>query len=466
MPTRRRIAVITPDVLAGQMAGPAIRAVNIAEQLSLDHDVTLISTLRCEISRPGYRCLFAGWDELRAAVADAEIVVLQGFVSFHASWLLRTDKILVMDLYDPIHLEQLEQLSGQPLVQRRATADLTTQVLNAQLVRGDFFLCASEVQRNLWLGQLAAVGRLNPDNYLADPSLRSLIAICPFGVDPQPPARSGPGIRSVVDGIGPQDKVLLWAGGVYNWFDPVTLIRAVDLVRAEHEDFRLFFLGMKHPNPNVPAMKAAWDTRQLSESLGLTGKHVFFNEGWVPYDERANYLLDADAGVSTHLSHLETIFSFRTRILDYFWAGLPIVSTGGDSLGDLVGANGLGVTVAEGDVAGLAEAITRVLYDEDFARACRVAVERERERFAWPTALAPLVDFCADAHRAADSSIDPRRMARHLLPPRNPAEADLRRFSALVREGGISLLGKRIVSRTRRVAGRLSKARRTGGESA
>ena len=40
----------------------------------------------------------------------------------------------------------------------------------------------------------------------------------------------------------------------------------------------------------------------------------------MPYDERADYLLDADVGVSTHFPHIETEFSFRTRILDYLWA--------------------------------------------------------------------------------------------------------------------------------------------------
>ena len=52
---------------------------------------------------------------------------------------------------------------------------------------------------------------------------------------------------------------------------------------------------------------------------------------WVPYDERADFLLDADLGVSTHLEHIETAYSFRTRVLDYWWAGLPVVATDGDT---------------------------------------------------------------------------------------------------------------------------------------
>ena len=47
---------------------------------------------------------------------------------------------------------------------------------------------------------------------------------------------------------------------------------------------------MKHPNPGVPEMRMAWQTpASWPRELGLTGKHVFFNEGWVPY-ERARRL--------------------------------------------------------------------------------------------------------------------------------------------------------------------------------
>ena len=84
---------------------------------------------------------------------------------------------------------------------------------------------------------------------------------------------------------------------------------------------------------------------------------MFFNEGWVEYEDRQNYLLEADVGVSTHFDHVETEFSFRTRILDYLWAGLPVVATGGDSFADLIEDRGLGVTVPPEDVDALEAAL-------------------------------------------------------------------------------------------------------------
>ena len=181
-------------------------------------------------------------------------------------------------------------------------------------------------------------------------------------------------LKGVVPGIGPDDQVILWGGGIYNWFDPLTLLRAVDKLRARAPGVRLFFLGLKHPNPNVPEMRMAVETRRLSDQLGLTDTHVFFNEGWVAYDDRQNFLLEADIGVSTHLDHVETEFSFRTRILDYLWASLPVVATGGDSFGDIIDAYGVGLTVPPGDVDALEAALFRLLDEPELAQACRRSI--------------------------------------------------------------------------------------------
>jgi glycosyltransferase involved in cell wall biosynthesis len=451
------IAVVTADVLSEQMAGPAIRAFQIAEQLSATHEVALISTARCSLTHSQLRCLHASGRRLRDAIAGAEVVIFQGFVSYQEPWLLSSDKILVIDLYDPMHFEQLEQLRERPTGERHTTMDLTVRALNEQLARGDLFLCASPAQRTLWLGQLSALGRINAENYDRDQSLESLIAICPFGLPEVAPQHNRAAIRGVVPGIGQQDKLLIWAGGVYNWFDPLTLIRALDVLRDEHPDVRLFFLGMKHPNPDVPQMRVAWQARQLADELGLTGVVVFFNEGWVDYDDRQNYLLEADAGVSTHFQHVETAFSFRTRILDYFWAGLPVVCTGGDTLGDLVAAQGLGVRVEEGDVAGLADAIRRVLYDAEFAASCRERVAETAQHYTWPRALAPLVEFCEHPRRAADHGTDLRRMTRHPVIPRHRLTRRLFRARVLLAEGGPRLLASRTRAYIRRIRGDVNR---------
>jgi GT2 family glycosyltransferase/glycosyltransferase involved in cell wall biosynthesis len=452
---RRRVLVITGDAVSDRMAGPAIRAWNIARVLSDEHEVRLVSTNSCQVADAPFEVAATRKRELPEHVEWADIVIMQGWVLEQVP-ALKTDPrpVLVCDLYDPMHLEVLAQERDLDDETRHRVVQATVHALSEQLRRGDFFLCASERQRHLWLGHLSALGRFTPELYDADPSTRSLLTVVPFGLPDQPPRRTGAGPRGTVDGVGGHDKVVLWAGGVYSWFDPLTLVRAVHRLRERHDDVRLIFLGMHHPNPDIPEMGVAHDLRALASRLGLTDKHVFFNETWVPYGERHNWLLDADCGVTTHFEHVETTFAFRTRVLDYLWAGLPIVTTDGDSFAELVRAEGLGVVVPAEDPDALADALARVLYDERFAAECRRRVEAVRERFGWPAVLEPLVRFCRDPRPAPDR----RPGSAGLTGPRGPRgpvterlRADLDLARQYLTDGGVTEVARRAAGRVKRL---------------
>jgi GT2 family glycosyltransferase/glycosyltransferase involved in cell wall biosynthesis len=454
--TRRKVLVITGDAITERMAGPAIRAWNIASTLAAEHEVHLVTVNPlAEPPAAPFRVSAANRRELVAPIEWADIVVLQGHVLELAPMLKKdhSRKIVVCDLYDPMHLELLEQ--GKGVADDKRALDLigVTKVLDAQLERGDFFLCASERQRHFWLGHLAANGRLSPRLYDADPTTQSLLAVVPFGLSPEAPRRTGPGLRATLAGIGETDHVVLWAGGVYSWFDPLTLIRAIGKLSERRGDVRLVFLGMKHPNPEVAEMDIGTKTMRLSDSLGLTDKHVFFNQQWVPYEERQNWLLDADCGVTTHFEHVETTFAFRTRVLDYLWAGLPIVTTDGDAFADLVRTEKLGVVVPAEDADALAEALERALYDTEFIKACTERIAVVARRYAWPTALAPLVEFCRDPRPAADRL--PGSADLVVTDPLRGKEV-LRRDVDLIREyladGGPKELVRRVGGRVIKVA--------------
>ncbi|MGQ0618074.1 MAG: glycosyltransferase [Acidimicrobiia bacterium] len=454
---RRHIAVVTADTLSAHMAGPAIRAWNIAAALSAENDVRLVTTGRAEISNPRFEVSAGDDGDLRKLERWCDVLVFQGWVLAGRPFLSYSDKVLVADVYDPMHLEQLEQARDEGDSARRTAVFRTTAVLNEQLRRADYIACASLKQRDFWLGHLAALGRINPVTYDLDESLSALIGIVPFGIPETPPVATGPAIRGVLGGIGPDDHVIVWGGGIYNWFDPLTLIHAVDRLRRDLPTVRLVFMGLRHPNPEIPTMRMAVAAQALADDLGLTGTHVFFNPGWVPFDQRQDYLLEADVGVSCHLAHLETEFSFRTRILDYLWCGLPIVATTGDSFADIVDEKGIGLTVPPTDADELRGALRRVLDDEAFGKECRANVAALAPEFHWSRVLAPLVEFCRDPHRAPDL-LDPEQVA--LLPgipvgvARDKGLAhDARLALRYLREGGPRLLATRMYSRGRRLAG-------------
>jgi hypothetical protein len=406
---RRRVLVITGDPIGEKMAGPAIRAWNISRLLAKDSDVRLLSMTKAGLTNDDFEIDLISHHRPSSVEQHekwADVIIVQGHALALFPALAKSNKVLVVDVYDPLHLEQLEQGRGQSMELWDRQVQEATEGLNHQLMIGDFFLCASDRQRNFWLGQLAAVGRVNPYTYSRDNDMDQLIAVAPFGIPTAPPVKTKPALRGVVPGIGANDKVVIWGGGIYNWFDPESLIEAVAELAERHSDLRLFFMGTQHPNPDVPEMAAAVRSRQLADQLGLTNKVVFFNNSWVDYDERQNYLMEADLGISTHFQHVETTFSFRTRILDYLWSGLPIVSTEGDSFGDLVAKEGLGFAVPERDVPALVTAMEELLYNDDTAAAARAQVARVREEFYWERAMAPLIEFCRAPVRAADRKLD------------------------------------------------------------
>ena len=408
------------------MAGPAIRAVELGRVLAAEHDVVVASTSACELASDGpLRLGKVDNAGLRGLAAGSDVVIVSGDVLAANRWLADTGAAIVVDLYDPFHLEQLEQARDLGPTGRRDAVLGCIDALGTQLALGDMFLCASARQRDLWLGHLAACGRINPATYDADPSLQSFLRIVPFGVPAgRAETAAEPVLRGVVDGIGRDDDVLLWGGGIYNWFDPETLIAAVDELRRNRPNLRLVFMGSQHPNPAVATMRAAYAARELSQRLGLTGVHVFFSDmfssGWIPYSERGRYLAEATIGVSTHHEHIETAFSFRTRILDYFWAGLPVVTTRGDALADVVESAGAGRTVPAGDVDGVVAAIESLLSDRSARADAAAASAALADRYRWNVVAQPLVSYCRDPRRAPDlaDARMRREIERRALPAR------------------------------------------------
>lgn len=453
---RKRIVVATGDTVSRQMAGPAIRAWQIASALSSEHDVQLVTTGPCDLDEPRFPVRHVNGREIVKLEKWADVIIFQGFL-LHEHPVIRTSKkVVVVDLYDPFHLEQLEQARDLGERARREVVRSSTAVLNEQILRGDFFMCASEKQRDFWLGQMAGMGRINPAVYDADETLRSLISVVPFGVSDAPPTATKRMVKGVIPGIPEDAKVVLWGGGIYNWFDPLTLIRAIARVKDTVPEVRLLFMGVKHPNPAVPRMRMAVEAEKLARELGLLGSHVVFNIEWVAYEDRQNFLLESDIGVSTHLDHVETAYSFRTRILDYLWASLPIVCTDGDALAGLVKARELGRVVAAGDVGTLAGALVEILQDDDLSQRLRRNVASAAPEFRWSSAIEPLLEFCREPHRAPDL-VDPL-IAKALLtpvtvvPPRwGGLTGDVKLTVEYLKDGGPSEVLRKAAGRAKRL---------------
>ena len=383
------------------MPGPSIRNWELARLLSQRHDVILAAPGSPGPQSSEFKVVGWGTGLPAALVVRSDIVKVSGYLlNWHPQ--IAEARHLVVDLYDPFPLENLHMHEKSSLKDRYRTAvhdrDVQTNLIRA----GDVFLCASERQRDFWTGWLAAAGRVNPYMHELDPGLGRFLLVVPFGVPDEPPKAMAHRYRGAVPGIADDDLIVVWGGGIWNWFDPLTLIRAVHQTRDRLPKLRLVFPATSVPSPDVPPMHMMQAARSLSEELGLTGTRVFFGSSWIPYSEHGAILLESDVGVSLHQSSVETRFSFRTRILDYLWAGLPIIATDGDSMADLIRAEKLGAVVPIGDVDAVVAALVELGSDPERRRACAERSRSAAERFRWSVAAQPLVDYCSAPYQAPD----------------------------------------------------------------
>lgn len=437
------LLILSHEAPGPTMSGPAIRYWHIAHALAETLEVTLAVPAPCALTSSTVQLLpydRATGEPLRAALAQTDVVLIAGFLLQRYPFLRHLPQPLVVDLYDPFLFENLILHAQAPWPTQLSRNRFDRAVLADQLQRGDFFLCASAQQRDFWLGMLAASGRINPATFRADPTLQQLIALLPFGL-PEAPASAGPRpvLKGIYPGIATTDRVVYWGGGLWDWFDPLTAVRAIALLAPQHSNVKLFFAGVQHPNPDVPVMPMVTETQRLSAQLGLTDKHVFFNR-WLPYADRAAYLCEADVGLSLHPDHIETRFAFRTRLLDYLWASLPMVVTAGDVLGDQFAAKGLALPVPPANADAVAQALIAALTETPSAKAARQQrAQALAQHYRWSNLIAPLRTFCQAPHRAADyqtrtasPTLDLSLVAKawHSLRTRGPAGLwhDLRLF--------------------------------------
>lgn len=427
------VTFLTADPLGSRLAGPAIRALELARVLAgRGHDVRVVST--GSVDTTGFAVPVASIRPGRVPDLGRApgVVVVGGDLLARHPGLAGGAARVVVDLYDPYHLEALERTVDLSPHHRELAVAAAVRSMRTSSLLGDWFMCASQRQRDLWIGQLAVTGRVNPATYDADPSLDGLIGVVPFGVPDAAPAAQPGALRSVLPELG-DDDVLWWGGGMYNWFDPALVVRAVARLRDLRPDrpVHLVLAGSRHPHPEASSGRAEAAARRASDELGLTGTLVHFLDAWVPYAERAGHLADAALGVCAAPDHVETRFSFRTRLLDHLWCGLPTVTTAGDELGARIAQAGAG-WVVDGDADAFAAAVAHALDDDEGLIRAGDRARALAAELRWEVVSQPLLQYCSNPSVAVD--LRGRRRRAQILHARSlDAYDDARRWGTAVR---------------------------------
>ena len=368
-----RVLLVCPEPLGHrQPAGIGIRFLEMAKVLTADgHSVTLLSP---DGGGTGVATAQLSAESLARESEGSDVAVIQGhaanefFAHAHAI-------PAVIDLYDPYIVENLHYFRerGVEVFQH----DHATLIRS--LVRGDFFLCASEAQRLFYLGALLATGRVNPAAFQDDPRLESLIRIAPFGV--QPPSSREP--------RAPAKPAVLF-GGIYDWYDPLLAIDAIAIARESLPTISLTF--NRHPNPGITPQGAAAAAMRYVTQKGY-GSFVEF-EPWNAYEERSAFFARFSLALLTFRDSIETDLSMRTRIYDYLWGGLPVVSSPAPGTDELLEFYGAGITVREQTAAAIAREILAVLRDGTLYERMSAGASHFVRDYQWPEVLEPLREFC------------------------------------------------------------------------
>jgi len=390
-----KILVISTDTIPLQnhlAAGPGIRSWEISRGLrKYGHNVTIAVPTKCmdieinefsgiKIEKWDYNNLISLCDEMDAIFMLQGDIVLSKFFVEHIS----SDLCVVIDVYDPNLIESLNMLSSNS----NGTINFSNQLMGIIpiLKRGDFFVCASNRQRYYYLGILNVLGRINPLTYN-----EKLIEIVPFGVPDDDPVYEERNNMMRGGLVNNDDKIVLWFGGIYPWFDAITLINAIDIAVKKNPLIKLVIMGAVHPRGHAPSDNYI-KTLELSKKLGLYNKNVFFT-GWRPYDERIYWYREADIGICTFPLHLETELSYRTRVVDMLWGGLPVITTEGDEMSTLIKHYNCGETVIPNDPEKLSNIIIDMLEDNEKRKKMAENTKMFTENFRWNKVVKPLAEF-------------------------------------------------------------------------
>ena len=353
------IVVATPDVVGERMAGPAIRAWHLAQELTKLAPTTLLAKVEGPDQGPGV--LDVRSQEATNALRHASILIGQPARRFRKS---RRDQKIVFDMFDPTVLELRELYGSAPSIRQRIHLAAEWARLCYALEIGDLLIAAAPQQRRFY-AQLQS-------------SDAPWIEV-PFGVD----------LDESRGCAKPQDNVVIWGGGVWAWLDPATAIDAIHRVNDSGVRCKLLFLGGTRPNRDLIDRRRE---DRFATMLAAAGADVSANPEWVPYRERLSWLRSGKIAIMLHRATPEAEYSIRTRLFDAIAAAVPVVATSGGFAADLVRREGLGLVVPPEDGAAVAAAIRRLLTDDVLHASCVHSLERIRPRYAWAVVARPLVE--------------------------------------------------------------------------
>lgn len=367
-----RILVYATGPLGECLAGPEIRAIQTARALSADYEVTVMAQRRDACVRGGLRVVPSGRTALVREAARQDAIVSPCLPPYLLALKRLLGVVAIADLYDP-HARELVTLDNE---RHERELRLRSMSLAVGLAGADLVLCASARQRE----DLVAAART-----LRRPSRSPAVdpVVVPFGIPGRTPASHRRPLRAHFPQITANDKVVLWWGTIWRWLDAETAIRAFARIASKRDDVKLVITAGRPPNKNNRRFEATEEARALARDLRLLDRTVLFLDDWIPYDDRHDYLGEADIGLTLHRSSEEASLAARSRYMDYLAAQLPCVLGRGDETAAEFEAAGFATLLDRPDPKLLAETLLALVDDPGTLAAARAAGARLAAERGW-----------------------------------------------------------------------------------
>ena len=169
-------------------------------------------------------------------------------------------------------------------------------------------------------------------------------------------------------------------------------------------DLKLVITAGRPPSKSAERrFDATEQMRALADELGVLGRTVLFLDTWIPYEQRHDYLREADIGLTLHRHADEARLAARARYMDYLSAELPCVLGRGDETAEELGVGGFATLLEDPDPAALAAALLALADNPRMLAAARAAGHALAAERHWSAVGSKLRRAVAGAFAQRDS---------------------------------------------------------------
>lgn len=281
---------------------------------------------------------------------------------------------VVIDAYGPAYIENLARNPKDLVGHYTGNLAAVKEVFNKVMPRGDYFLYANDAQEKFYTGVLCSLGIINQFSF----NTQRLLHV-PFGIDKQNKniKYSNPYWEY---GVGKDDFVLLWFGGLYPWFD---ITKILDMLRHnKNKNIKFVIVGGNNPqNQHPDFIKHYYDTVEYIKKNKLENQTILIE--WADFATRRKYYDHANVIISLNRESHENVYSWRTRVMDYVGSSTPLISNGGDPLSDELIASGAAFKVDENDEHSIATLINELIDEPTKLKNASKNLQEIRPKYYW-----------------------------------------------------------------------------------